>query len=388
MHDYITRFIEKPIIEAIQYFSVITLTGPRQSGKSTLLRHLFPHADYLSLEDPDIRRRAMSDPREFLKSDKTTVIIDEVQRFPELLSYIQSFVDAGTATKYYLTGSSNFSLLKNITQTLAGRTALFELLPFQYEEIKDLAEDDSVDDLMYKGFYPGIWSGKNIPSLFYPNYVKTYLERDLRDLIAIRDLDLYQRFLILAAARIGSIFKESELSNELGIAVNTVKAWLSTLQASYVVFQLKPFYTNTKKRLVKSSKIYFTDTGIASWLLEIDSAKSLHNDRMRGHFYENMIICNVLKSFYNQGKQPHLYFYRDSNGNEVDLLIKNRDKYDVVEIKSAETFNTEFLKGVKSFESSFPEYCGNKYVVYSGKDLGRIEGIEILNYKTFLGSLM
>ena len=383
MAQYIHREIEKEILEVSRYFSVITVTGPRQSGKSTLLKNLFPKALYRSMEDPDNRKLALNDPRGFLRSESNELIIDEVQKMPELLSYIQGFVDENKNIKFYLTGSSNFALLKTISQTLAGRTALFELMPFSLDEIKGLMDNKSTDDLLYAGFYPVIWTGENLPKFYYPNYVKTYLERDLRDLIGIKDLDTYQRFLILTASRIGSIFKDSELSNELGISANTVKAWLSTLQASYVVFNLKPFFTNTKKRLIKSSKIYFCDSGIASWLLDIDSPSQMNIDKMRGHLFENMVICNVQKCFLNQGIQPVIYFYRDSNGNEVDLLIKNKEKYDLVEIKSSETFNMEFLKGIKSFEKEFPNLTERKYIVYNGEDKGEINGVKILNYKSF-----
>ena len=382
MAKYIQRLLEKEILEVSRYFSVITLTGPRQSGKSTLLRNLYPKAIYRSLEDPDNRKLAIEDPRSFLRSDSNELIIDEIQKMPDLLSYIQGIVDEKKNIKFYLTGSSNFALLKNVSQTLAGRTALFELMPFSLEEIDTLIKDKGTDDLLYSGFYPVIWTGENLPKFYYPNYIKTYLERDLRDLIGIKDLDTYQRFLVLTASRIGSIFKDSELSNELGISANTVKAWLSTLQASYVVFNLKPFFTNTKKRLIKSSKVYFTDSGIASWLLDIDSPSQMNIDKMRGHLFENMVICNVLKSFLNRGKQPYIYFYRDSNANEVDLLIKNKDKYDLVEIKSSETFNIEFLKGIKSFEKEFPYLTGQKYIIYNGEDKGEINGVEILNYKS------
>ena len=383
MTQYIHREIEKEILEVSRYFSVITVTGPRQSGKSTLLKNLFPKALYRSMEDPDNRKLALNDPRGFLRSDSNELIIDEVQKMPELLSYIQGFVDENKNIKFYLTGSSNFALLKTISQTLAGRTALFELMPFSLDEIKGLIDHKSTDDLLYAGFYPVIWTGENLPKFYYPNYVKTYLERDLRDLIGIKDLDTYQRFLVLTASRIGSIFKDSDLSNELGISANTVKAWLSTLQASYVVFNLKPFFTNTKKRLIKSSKIYFCDSGIASWLLDIDSPSQMNIDKMRGHLFENMVICNVQKYFLNQGIQPVIYFYRDSNGNEVDLLIKNKEKYDLVEIKSSETFNMEFLKGIKSFEKEFPNLTERKYIVYNGEDKGEINGVKILNYKSF-----
>ena len=383
MAEYIHREIEKEILEASRYFSVITLTGPRQSGKSTLLKNLFPQALYKSLEDPDNRKLAIEDPRGFLRSDSKELIIDEVQKMPELLSYIQGLVDENKSIKFYLTGSSNFALLKTVSQTLAGRTAVFELMPFSLNEIKPLIDQKTTDDFLYSGFYPVIWTGENIPKFYYPNYVKTYLERDLRDLIGIKDLVTYHRFLTLTASRIGSIFKDSELSNELGISANTVKSWLSTLQASYVVLNLKPFFTKTKKRLIKSSKVYFTDSGIASWLLYINSPSQMNIDKMRGHLFENMVICNVLKYFLNRGKQPAIYFYRDSNGNEVDLLIRNKEKYDLVEIKSSETFNIDFLKGIRSFEKEFPDLTGLKYIIYNGEDKGEVNGVKILNYQSF-----
>lgn len=378
---YIERHITATINEVVRYFPVLTLTGPRQSGKSTLLRHIFPDIPYRSMENPDTRLLASADPKGFLNEFREGVIIDEVQRMPELLSYIQTIVDEDHARRFYLTGSSNFALLKNVTQSLAGRTALLELLPLSLGEIGELDEKKSTDTLMYNGFYPAIWSGKNIPSLLYPNYIKTYLERDVRDLLAVKDLDVFQRFLRLCAARIGSIFNASELSNELGIAVNTVNSWLSVLQASYIVYLLPPFFTNTRKRLTKSPKIYFTDTGVAASLLGIDSSEILNRDRMRGHLFENMVITEVLKRIYNQGKSTPIYFYRDSNGNEVDLLVRRGSVYDCYEIKSSQTFHPDFAKGLQSFGKFYPELTGEKTIVYAGENGGSFNGIGIKNYR-------
>lgn len=368
------------IKDASRYFPVITLTGPRQSGKSTLLRHIFPTLPYMSLENPDVRSQAITDPKGFLGAFTEGLIIDEVQHVPELLSYIQGIVDENPARKFYLTGSSQFSLLKNVTQSLAGRTAVFELLPLSLAEIADIRDDDSIDSLLYQGFYPAIWSGKNIPRLLYPNYIKTYLERDVRDLLAIKDLDLFQRFIRLCAARIGSIFNASEVSNELGVAVNTVNSWLSVLQASYIIYMLPPFFTNTRKRLTKSPKIYFTDSGLASYLLDIDSPQTMNRDKMRGHLFENMVIMNFMKDRYNRGESGGLYFYRDSNGNEVDLLVKNGARYDCYEIKSSSTFHADFTKGIKNFEKSYPDLVNEKAVIYAGIPLPPTDSIRILNY--------
>lgn len=383
---YIHRTMSEAIIEASRYFPVITLTGPRQSGKSTLLRHLFPSMPYMSMESPDVRIGVISDPRGFLASFPDGVIIDEVQHVPDLLSYIQGTVDENPERRFYLTGSSQFSLLRNVTQSLAGRTAVFELLPLSLAEIEGLKGNDSVDSLLYRGFYPAIWSGKNVPHLLYPNYIKTYLERDVRDLLAIKDLDLFQRFIRLCAARIGSIFNASELSNELGVAVNTVNSWLSVLQASYIIYMLPPFFTNTRKRLTKSPKIYFTDSGVAAYLLDIDSPDTMNRDKMRGHLFENMVIMNFLKDRYNHGITGGIYFYRDSNGNEVDLLVKRGSQYNCYEIKSSATFHPDFAKGIKNFEKSYPELVKEKTIIYSGMPMPDFDGIRILNYNDISGS--
>lgn len=380
-NSFIERKIAPAIVEAARYFPVITLTGPRQSGKSTLLRHIFNGVPYYSMEDPDIRQAVKLDPRGFLAKIDKAVIIDEVQHVPELLSYIQGVVDSNPEIKFYLTGSSQFSLLHTVTQSLAGRSAIFELLPLSLEEISGIDTSDSLNNILYSGFYPAIWSGKNIPKLLYPNYVKTYMERDVRDILAIKNLDIFQRFVKLCAARIGSIFNASELSNELGVAVNTVNSWLSVLQASYLIYLLPPFYTNTRKRLTKSPKIYFTDCGLAAYILDIDSPETMDRDKMRGHLFENMVIMEYLKRSYNSGKNGGLYFYRDSNGNEVDLLVKNGSGFDCYEIKSASTFHPDFARGLRNFEDSFPEMVRNKTIIYSGDNMPDFNGISIVNYR-------
>ncbi len=380
MDTYIPRAITESIIEAAKYFPVITLTGPRQSGKSTLLRHIFPDVPYVSMEDPDWRLQATTDARGFLNSFQDGVIIDEVQHTPDLLSFIQGIVDENPNRKFYLTGSSQFSLLKNVTQSLAGRTAVFELLPLSLDELGELESGDSINDLLYKGFYPAIWSGKNIPRLLYPNYIKTYIERDVREMLAIKDLDTFRRFIRLCAARIGSLFNASELSNELGVAVNTINSWLSILQASYIIYLLPPFYTNTRKRLTKTPKLYFTDCGLAAYLLEIDSPQTMDRDKMRGHLFENMVVMNFLKDRLNRGIEGGLYFYRDSNGNEVDLLVKDGTKYSCYEIKSAATFHPDFTKGLMNFAKNFPEHAGKQAVVYAGAAMSPYHDITIGNY--------
>lgn len=378
---YIQRTMASAIVEASEYFPVVTLTGPRQSGKSTILRHLFAETPYFSMEDPDVRQAVKSDPKGFLSQFQNGVIIDEVQHTPELLSYIQGIVDNYPERRFFLTGSSQFALLHSVTQSLAGRSAVFELLPLSLNEINNLSVDESTDTILYKGFYPAIWSGKNIARMLYPNYTKTYLERDVRNILAVRELDTFQRFVKLCAARIGSVFNASELSNELGVAVNTVNSWLSVLRASYLVYLLPPFFTNTRKRLTKSPKIYFTDCGLAAYLLDIDSPQTLNRDKMRGHLFENMVVIDYLKRGYNAGRDGSLYFYRDSNSTEVDLLIKNGNTYDCYEIKSSSTFHPDFTKGIRSFEKAYPELTGSKNLIYTGEDLPEINGISIKNFR-------
>lgn len=380
-NNFIPRAMSASIVEAANFFPVVTLTGPRQSGKSTLLRHLYADLPYFSMEDPDVRIIVKDDPRGFLSQYNRGLIIDEVQKVPELLSYIQGFVDNDPKCKFYLTGSSQFGLLKSVSQSLAGRSAVFELLPLSLSEISTIDGGISTDGFLYRGFYPALWSGRNLPKYLFPNYVKTYIERDVRDLLSIKDLDLFQRFIKLCAARIGSLFNASELSNELGVAANTVNSWLSVLQSSYLIYLLPPFYTNTRKRLIKSPKIYFTDCGLASFLLEIDSPQTLNRDKMRGHLFENMVIMDFLKNRYNAGNNGGLYFYRDSNGNEIDLLVKNGSKYDCYEIKSAATFHPDFIKGLRSFEKAFPELTRDQTVIYSGEDMPSFNGVSIVNYR-------
>jgi len=342
---------------------------------------MFPALPYRSMEEPDVRLMAKADPKGFLSEFMDGVIFDEIQHVPELLSYIQGIVDDNPGRKFYLTGSSQFSLLKNVTQSLAGRTAVFELLPLSLSEVSGMTGAATTDDVLYRGFYPAVWSGKNIPELLYPNYVRTYIERDVRDILGVRDLDLFQRFVRLCASRIGSVFNASELSNELGVAVNTVNSWLSVLQASYIVYMLPPFFANTRKRLTKSPKLYFTDCGLAAYLLDIDSPRTMNRDKMRGHLFENMVISEMMKAAYNRGNNGGLYYYRDSNGNEVDLLVRRGAGYRCFEIKSSETFHPDFIRGLDRFDCSFPRLAEDKTVIYAGADESEYCGVKIVNYR-------
>lgn len=378
---FINRSLVKTAREAFKYFPVLTITGPRQSGKTTMIKSEFTHLPYFSMEDIDIRRFATNDPRGFLNQHPKGMILDEVQNTPELLSYIQGLVDEDSSKRYILSGSSQFSVIKQITQSLAGRTAMLELLPLSYQEIKSEADKKSLDNILYSGFYPAIYAGKNIPKLLYPSYTKTYLERDVRDLLNVKDIMMFQKFMRLCAGRIGSLFVASDLASELGVTVNTIKSWLSVLKASYIITMLPPWLENTTKRLVKTPKLYFCDTGLASYLLDIENEKLLMRDKMRGHLFENFIITEALKFRYNQGKESNLYFVRDSNGNEVDLILKHGDSFKCIEVKSSQTYNSEFEKGLKSVDSILGDRITDKAIIYAG-DYENTEGkIKLINYK-------
>ena len=380
--NYIKRDIEPTILEAANYFPVITVTGPRQSGKTTMLRHVFPHLHYYSLEDLDTRNFAMEDPVRFLHLHQEGMILDEVHNLPDLLSYIQGIVDQEPEKKYILSGSSNFALLKKVSQSLAGRTGVFELMPLSIAEEKHgNVNITNVDTLLYNGLYPAVCSGKNIPKFLYPSYVKTYLERDVRDLLNVKDMRQFSMFLKLCAGRIGSLYNATEIANEVGVTTKTIQSWTSILQASYVLYLLPPYFENTRKRLIKSPKIYFCDTGLACALLGVESAEQLVFDKMRGHLFENLIVTELLKHRLNEGKGANLYFYRDSNQNEIDILVSHPASLDAIEVKSAMTFSLSFEKALKKVGDWVNVPIAKRMVVYTGTLEDRNGEIQLLNYQ-------
>lgn len=379
---YIKRKIESTILEAAKYFPVISVTGPRQSGKTTMLKQIFPHLHYYSLEDLDTRSFAMEDPVRFLHLHEDGMILDEVHNYPELLSYIQGIVDEQPHKKFVLSGSSNFALLKKVSQSLAGRSGVFELMPLSIEEVKGQIEYvDDADQLLYQGLYPAVCSCKNIPKFLYPSYVKTYLERDVRDLLNVKDIRLFNMFLKLCAGRIGSVFNASEIAGEIGVSSKTIQAWVSILQASYVVYLLPPYFENSRKRLTKSPKMYFCDTGLACTLLGIESAEQLAFDKMRGHLFENLIVVELLKRRLNEGKESNLYFYRDSNQNEVDILVNNGSSLDAIEVKSAMTYNPSFEKALLKVNEWVNPPVGKRTIIYAGTLEDDKGDIRLLNYR-------
>ena len=363
---YIPRRLESVIKEAAQYFSVISVTGPRQSGKSTMLKHLFPELPRYSMKDLHIRAFAEQDPVAFLNQHKEGMFIDEVQKVPVLLDYIQGIVDDDPSRRFVLTGSSNLELLQGLTESLPGRAGVYELLPMSMEETAEQIADKNTNQLLYDGLYPAICARKNMAHLFYPAYVKTYLEKDVRDLLRIKDKMQFLKFMKLWAARLGSLFNASEVAMELGVDSKTVSHWLSVLHASYLVTLLPPYYENITKRVVKTPKLYFNDPGLACYLLDIESPKQLALDKMRGAVFENLVVMECIKHRFNQGKEGNVFFYRDSNGQEVDILVKEEGQLTAIEVKSSMTYQTDFAKTLKMLPQWTSTPIVRRSVVYGG----------------------
>lgn len=363
---YIPRRLENVIQEAAQYFSVISVTGPRQSGKSTMLKHLFPELPRYSMKDLHVRAFAEQDPVAFLNQHKEGMFIDEVQKVPVLLDYIQGIVDDDPSRRFVLTGSSNLELLQGLTESLPGRAGVYELLPMSMEETAEQIADKNTNQLLYDGLYPAICAHKNVAHLFYPAYVKTYLEKDVRDLLRIKDQMQFLKFMKLCAARIGSLFNASEVAMELGVDSKTVSHWLSVLQASYLVTLLPPYYENITKRVVKTPKLYFNDPGLACYLLDIESPKQLALDKMRGAVFENLVVMECIKHRFNQGKEGNVFFYRDSNGQEVDILVKEEGQLTAIEVKSSMTYQADFAKTLKMLPQWTSTPIVRRSVVYGG----------------------
>jgi uncharacterized protein len=379
--------IQRSIYSAIERISkaypVIALTGPRQSGKTTLLKNLFSDYQYISLENPDERAFALGDPNGFLDKYDNRVIFDEVQRVPELFSYIQTKVDnSGLMGQYILSGSQNFLMMKSITQSLAGRVALFKLLPFDFGELKSanlLPED--YDEAIVKGSYPALYV-RDIPvSSYYSNYIETYIERDINELLNVRDLKLFRSFLKLCAGRVGQQLSLNSLSNDAGISIPTVRSWLSILESSYVIYQLPPFFKNFNKRLVKSPKLYFYDTGLASFLLGEKKAENIALSPFKGALFENLVINEYIKQNQHHQLNQDFYYWRDSNGNEVDLMVSNGNGFDIVEIKATKTITNALFKGLDNLASVADDTIKRKVLVYGGEDSQARTNYQVWSWK-------
>jgi len=379
-HAMITRDVTQELLRSAAEYPVVTILGPRQSGKTTLTRMTFPDMPYFSLEDPDVRMAAEADPRGFLAQMEGGGVLDEVQRLPVLLSYIQGMVDKTRKRgRFILTGSHQPQLHEAISQSLAGRTAMLALWPFSLREIRRY--DSALDpfDLICRGFFPRLHEEGLEPRRFFNGYLQTYVERDVRALIQLRDLSLFQKFLTLMAGRVGQIVNLASLGGDVGASATTIRNWLSVLKASYVVFELPPFFENVQKRVIKSPKIYFTDVGLAAFLLGIHTAEQASRDPLRGNLYENLVIADIVKNALNRGIRPEIYFFRDSHGNEVDLLVREKGMLTPVEIKSAATFSADFVKQLEWFQTLGVKRVLPGTVLYNGERPFDIRGVRILN---------
>ena len=381
----IPRDLSSKLRELSGQYPVVTLTGPRQSGKTTLVKAVFPDWRYVSLEEPDVREFALTDPRGFIAAYSENTIIDEVQRAPDLFSYIQTHVDEiRREGVYVLTGSFNFGLMEGIGQSLAGRVAILELLPFSFSELEQAERlPASIEELMYTGCYPRIYDRNLDPHEWYANYVTTYLERDVRQVKNVTNLSVFQRFLKMCAARSGQILNLSALGDDCGITHNTAKSWLSVLEAGYIVYLLRPHHKNFNKRLIKSPKLYFYDTGLLSYLLGVSSSQVLTTHASRGHVFETWVVSEILKGRIHRGLRENIYFWRDSAGHEIDCIIDQGDKLIPFEIKSGKTVSPDFFKGLR-FWSKISKTDGSKmYVVYAGSmDQIRNQG-NVLSWRSF-----
>ena len=376
----IKRDITTELLASSGEYPVITVFGPRQSGKTTLAQMTFPNKLCYSLEDPDLRMAVDTDPRGFLANLPDGCVLDEIQRLPQLLSYIQGIVDqAKQKGMFILTGSHQPELHQSVSQTLAGRTAVLSLLPFSLRELKNYRKNWDPFELMVMGSYPRLHEEMLKPGRFFNGYLQTYIERDVRALINLKDLRPFQQFLTLLAGRIGQIINYTSLSNDVGVSATTIKNWISVLKASFIVFELPPFFENIRKRVIRSPKIYFSDIGLAAYLLGLETSDQLYRDPLRGGLYENLIILEILKSRLNRGKRPELFFFRDTHGNEVDLVIRQARTLIPIEIKSAATFTPDFLKGINRFAAATGDRCAQGFVLYNGIEQYTLKGTQVMN---------
>lgn len=375
------RKILKELQSLGKQYPVVTIIGPRQSGKTTLVKYAFPNKPYANLEELDTRNLAISDPRGFLDQYPEGAILDEIQRAPQLLSYIQVKVDAREKKGlYFLTGSHQLELYQAITQSLAGRTALLTLLPLSIEELLLAGFHQSLEEMFLFGGYPRIYKDQLDPTKTYRNYFQTYVERDVRQLIAVKNLMQFERFIRICAGRIGQLINFESIGGEVGISSHTVREWISILEASFIVFRLQPYFENFGKRIIKSSKLYFTDVGLATYLLEIENVSQVSRDPLRGNLMENLVILELMKWRLNQGLDPHLYFYRDVQKNEIDAIFKSGHTLIPIEIKSSKTYNSEFLKSIHFFQGLVKDRAPKGYLIYAGEKEQVIHSVELLNY--------
>ena len=363
----VPRTLAPILLQRAAQYPVVTLTGPRQSGKTTLCRAVFPDKRYVSLEDPDMRRFAVEDPRGFLESVRDGAILDEIQRAPELPSYIQGMVDADPRPgRFVLTGSQQFELMRHVSQSLAGRSAVLRLLPFSLAELASLGPLRDLPATIRTGFLPRIHDRGLDPGIALGDYFVTYVERDLRELAAVHDLQRFERFVRLCAGRVGQLLNLSSLGNDAGISHATARAWLDLLQTCNIVFLLPPWFVNAGKRLIRSPKLYFHDVGLMAWLLGLRTDEQVSRDPLIGALFENLVVADILKRQLHRGLPGDLHFFRDASGNEVDLLLPEGTRFHAIEIKAGQTVHPDYFRGLKTFAAAFPEKIASGGVLFGG----------------------
>ena len=362
------RILAKEVLRLKEYFKVITITGPRQSGKTTLCKMVFPDYDYINLEDETTVSELELNKKEFLVNHRKGLVIDEVQKMPEILSAIQIVVDEHPDAAFVITGSNNLLLMQPVSQSLAGRTAVLTLLPFSIAELTDENKSVGLYNIMLNGFYPAVWAKNTPPQDVYRQYFSTYMQRDVRQVMNIRHLSEFRRFIVICASRIGTEFNAQGISNELGVSIPTIQEWMNVLEASYVAFRLPPFFRNIGKRLVKTPKIYFYDVGLVCYLLGIHTSQQLETHPLRGSIFENMVVCEFLKRQYNNGLDNNLFFFRDRSQHEVDLVQEDGMRLCAYEIKLSSSIHPDFYKNLKYFRSLFPNDTVSTQVINTGAE--------------------
>jgi predicted AAA+ superfamily ATPase len=378
------RILGEKIKESALKMPILAITGPRQSGKSTLIQAIFPDHNYLNLEDPELRRFALSDPKGFLHSNNGKVILDEVQYVPHLFSYIQVISDQEkVAGQFILSGSQNFQLIESISQSLAGRVSIFNLLPFSLEEIKNSPfEMESYEEYLLKGFYPRIYDLDLDPYRWLQDYLSTYVERDVRHLLNIGDLALFRQFLEMCAGRIGQLINFSEIGNQLGISYQTVGKWLSILETSFICYTLRPYHKNFNKRIVKSPKLYFYDTGLACALLNLRTVEELNRHFAKGALFENLILNEVMKNQLNRELPAKNYFWNVSGSHEIDLLMEVGGRLIAGEIKSGRTINSNFFNSLTYFQQTSGISPEDSYLIYGGEEVQKRSIAQVINWRS------
>lgn len=370
----LTSYIKK----LAKKYPVVTLMGPRQSGKTTLVRAAFPEKPYVNLEDSENRALATIDPKSFMEKYKQGAILDEIQRVPALLSYIQVLVDvADQKGLFILTGSHQAELHSVIAQSLAGRTSLLRLLPLSLQELRKATFQDSIEEIILQGGYPRIYKERLSIANAYSSYFQTYVERDVRQILQVKDILVFERFIKLLAGRVGQIVNYSSLAADVGVSSITIREWISVLEATYIIVRLEPYFENFGKRTIKSPKVYFTDTGLACFLLGIEEVEQLRQDSLYGSLFENWVVLELIKARYNQGKDPHLYFYRNVSGKEVDLLFQQGSRLVPIEIKSGKTFSSTFLSGLKYFHKEASARASGGVLIYGGDQLQKVDPFQL-----------